>query len=82
MPAAMVDRPKMGFGVPIGDWFRGPLGDRYRGARAGAHSALRDHLDTGVATRLLEEHVAGRDGHDARLCSLLDVRAVGPTLAA
>ena len=71
MPDSMVDRPKMGFGVPIEDWFRGELGDRYRELVLAPDSAVRDHMDQSVAARLLVEHIEGRESQHHRLWALL-----------
>jgi asparagine synthase (glutamine-hydrolysing) len=36
VPRELVDRPKMGFGVPLEDWFRGPLKSRMTEYLSGA----------------------------------------------
>jgi asparagine synthase (glutamine-hydrolysing) len=71
MPAEMIDRPKMGFGVPIGGWFRGALGDRFRDYVLAPDAASRDQLDPGAAARLLKEHRSGHADHEHRLWMLL-----------
>ena len=38
LPAAIVDRPKMGFAIPIGEWFRSDYG--------GLRTMLLDHLNS------------------------------------
>jgi asparagine synthase (glutamine-hydrolysing) len=71
MPADIVDRPKMGFAVPVADWFRGDLGDRFRELVLAPDSASRDHLDVAVADGFLAQHRTGIAQHDARLWNLL-----------
>ncbi len=71
MPAAHVDRPKMGFGVPIGDWFRGPLGDRFEEIVLSPDAASRDHLDQSAERALLTAHRGLQEENDGQLWSLL-----------
>jgi asparagine synthase (glutamine-hydrolysing) len=71
MPAAHVDRPKMGFGVPIGDWFRGPLGDRFEEIVLAPDATSRDHLDQSAARALLTAHRGHQAENDGQLWSLL-----------
>jgi asparagine synthase (glutamine-hydrolysing) len=59
VPRALVDRPKMGFGVPLGDWFRGPLRETMNSYCAG--SDLENlGLDPGPIRRLWADFTAGR----------------------
>ena len=71
MPTDHVDRPKMGFSAPIGDWFRGALGDRYVELVLAPDAAGRSYLDQSVARELIEEHRTGQASHDGQLWSLL-----------
>jgi asparagine synthase (glutamine-hydrolysing) len=71
MPSQLVERPKMGFGVPVATWFQGELGDRYRELVLAPDAAVRDLLDPAPAERLLAEHRTRQVDHSARLWSLL-----------
>jgi asparagine synthase (glutamine-hydrolysing) len=71
MPAELVDRPKMGFGVPIAAWFRGPLGDQFEQLVLAPDALSRDQLDVAAAATLLREHRSGRFDHNHRLWVLL-----------
>ena len=60
VPAAMVDRPKMGFGVPIDEWLRGPL--RTWGNDLLDEQRLQSdgYLDHTEVRRVWGEHVDGK----------------------
>jgi asparagine synthase (glutamine-hydrolysing) len=60
VPEAMVERPKMGFGVPVSEWMRGPL-------HAWADDLLdpttldaQGYLDTKAVRQAWRDHAAGR----------------------
>ena len=71
MPAAHIDRPKMGFSPPTADWFRGSLGARFEELVLAPDAASRDHLDSTAAATLLAAHRSGRAEHDHQLWMLL-----------
>jgi asparagine synthase (glutamine-hydrolysing) len=69
LPAHIVDRPKKGFGMPIGKWLRGELADLARDALLGPDRLARIHRP--VVARLVQEHADGRADHRQRLWTLL-----------
>ena len=71
LPPSLLNRQKMGFGVPISIWFRGPLKEFLRD-----HLMSRKFLDRGIVSEpflrlLLEEHQSGRRDNGVRLWMLL-----------
>lgn len=71
IPPSVWTRPKMGFGVPIADWFRGPLRglthDMLLADDARSHQYVRED----VVRRLVTDHESGRVNHCYRLWNLL-----------
>ena len=68
-PANFVHRPKMGFGIPLAAWLRGPLGKMLRETLLDAQ--LMAPLSAPVIKRTLQEFAAGITAHESRLWALL-----------
>jgi len=71
LPPAIARRRKMGFGVPIADWFRGELKDYVRDVLLDARTVGRGYFRREPVEALIDEHAAGRFDHGYRLWSLL-----------
>ena len=71
LPPALFERPKTGFGVPVGQWLRGPL--REWGAALIAADCLEADgiFDPAVVARTWDAHQAGRGNHEHRLWAIL-----------
>ena len=71
LPEAVFRRRKMGFAVPIGEWFRKGLRPMLHDLLMGANSFALQHFNMPVVLRLLSEHEQGRRDHTQRLYALL-----------
>ena len=71
VPAALVDRPKMGFDPPLGAWLRGPLREWASDLLSPARLALDGWFDPVPVRARWDEHQSGRRNHDYELWSVL-----------
>jgi asparagine synthase (glutamine-hydrolysing) len=67
VPASLVERPKMGFGVPIDSWLRGPLRDWAWSLIEPARLKREGVLQPEPIERLWHDHQSGRRNHQYRL---------------
>ncbi|MCU1282546.1 MAG: Asparagine synthetase, partial [bacterium] len=70
LPRAIRRRGKMGFGVPLGAWFRGDLSERLHDY-LGSGARLRRFIDGDAVAALLREHDARIADHSQKLWLLL-----------
>jgi asparagine synthase (glutamine-hydrolysing) len=71
LPRDVLYRKKMGFAVPLAEWFRGPLRERVRDAALGSVLADSGFFDRPFLGRMLEAHQSGRRDFSAPLWTLL-----------
>ena len=71
LPSWVFKRKKMGFAVPIGDWFRGELRAMLRDSLFAADSFASSHFQKPAIERLVREHEQAKVDHSQRLYALL-----------
>jgi asparagine synthase (glutamine-hydrolysing) len=71
VPRPLLDRPKQGFAVPVGSWFKGSLRDTFGDVIASQAARQRGYFNHRFVDRILTEHLSGKRDHALRLWQLL-----------
>ncbi|MCG3173556.1 MAG: Asparagine synthetase [glutamine-hydrolyzing] 1 [Myxococcota bacterium] len=71
LPPSVRLRPKMGFGVPIDMWFRGPLRDFLRDTLLSQRALARGYFRPAAVRALVEDHISGKRDVRYQLYALL-----------
>jgi asparagine synthase (glutamine-hydrolysing) len=74
VPTALIDRPKMGFSVPIGEWLRGPLRS-WAEDLLFARPASDEFLNNQMIRNIWRDHQSGRWNYEEHLWRVLMFRA-------
>jgi asparagine synthase (glutamine-hydrolysing) len=75
VPKELIERPKAGFGIPVGIWLRGPLREWAEALLNPQRLAAEGYLNAKVITRAWQEHLSGRRDHTAKLWAVLMFQA-------
>jgi len=75
VPRELIDRPKMGFGVPMADWLRGPLRPWAEALLDKARIQNQGLLDPEVVWSTWQEHISGKRNWQAKLWNILMLQA-------
>jgi len=73
LPAIVLERPKVGFRVPINEWFRGPMRGFVHELIDAPGSLTRALCDKGIIDRTLAEHETGRRNHEKLIWMLVNL---------
>lgn len=73
LPVSILERPKVGFRVPVNEWFRGPMKDYLYDHLIGPNSMTLQYYHKNQLAKVLADHVSGRQNHEKLLWCLLNL---------
>lgn len=71
VPRSILERPKKGFGAPVGRWLRGPLRELLTDTLSPTRLRATGWFEPAVVERAMREHLSGARDHRKLLYSLL-----------
>lgn len=75
VPRELIERPKAGFGIPVGQWLRGPLRDWAEELLDEARLEREGYLNVTTIRQVWLEHLSGRYDWTSRLWTVLMFQA-------
>jgi asparagine synthase (glutamine-hydrolysing) len=75
VPPELIERPKSGFGIPVGQWLRGPLRGWAEELLDGARLEREGYFNSGMICHLWQEHLSGRHDWTSKLWTVLMFQA-------
>ena len=75
LPAELVERPKMGFGVPIGSWLRGPLREWAESLLDESRLRREGYLNPAPIREKWADHISGKNNWQYHLWDVLMFQA-------
>jgi asparagine synthase (glutamine-hydrolysing) len=70
LPASILNRPKKGFGIPVANWFRGPLKEQMLSVLSPERVARKGFFDPAAVASLVGDHLSGRRDNRKQLWTL------------
>ena len=73
IPKRILDRPKVGFKVPVNEWFKGKMRDYIQDTLLSEQTLTRNILDRKRVQRIFDEHTSGEVNNEKLLWSLINL---------
>ena len=70
LPAPILARPKKGFGIPVAEWFRGPLREQLLSVLSRERMARKGFFEPAAVEALVRDHLEGRRDNRKQLWTL------------